>query len=384
MARVKMLLFLTFFLSNGLIAFAQLKESPIRTFGYFQNSFQQWTESTYQAPFTTFAVQQLNMFLQKDLAKDWTAFVNFEILNNFSSSKQWGSFNIEEAWVRYRSSRQFNLKLGLQIPVFNHLNEIKNRTPLLPYIIRPLVYETSYNEFIAIEEYLPTRAFIQAYGFIPSGKAKFDYAVYIGNSPNINSQFDNENTDRDRPTGIDTTTAFLLGSRIGVRYGEFKAGISTTHEKVNYFKPLAGLLNEPPSKFEELPRIRLGADLSYRLKDFSLEGEYISVFYDEGTELVDIDKRFFYGTLGWNITEKLFVYASYWYTKEHDAELIDEEFIKFINNVHVYTGGASYNLSDRIVLKGQIAHTHITSTVPKTIYAGEVFEVYTLAISIFF
>jgi len=381
---MKTLLLPVILLGATLSAFAQLKESPIRTFGYFQNSFQQWTASSEMSQFNSFALQQLNVILQKDLAKDWTAFVNFEVLNNFSSSKRWGSFNIEEAWVKYRSSRQFNLKMGLQIPIFNNLNEIKNRTPLLPYIVRPLVYETSFNEFVAIEEYLPTRAYIQAYGFIPSGKTKFDYAVYIGNSPNISSQYDTQNTSDDRLTGLDTTTALLLGSRIGVRYGEFKAGISATHEKVNYFKPLAEFLNEPPSKFEELPRIRVGADLSYRLKNFSLEGEYISVFYDEGSEVIDVDKRFFYGTLGWNITEKLLVYASYWYTQEHDAELIDEEFLKYINNVHVYTGGASYNLSDRIVLKGQIAHPDIDSTVPKSLYPGESFEVYALAISIFF
>ncbi len=384
MLRVKMLFLLGFWWGVTWAAFAQSQEAPIKTFGYFQNSFQQWTESSDHAQFNTFALQQLNMMLQKDLLKDWTAFVNFEILNNFSSSKRWGSFNIEEAWVRYHSSRQFNLKVGLQIPIFNYLNDIKNRTPLLPYIVRPLVYETSYNEFIATEEYLPARAFVQAYGFIPSGKAKFEYALYIGNSPNINSQIDNQSSGNERPTGVDTTTAFLLGSRIGVRYGELKAGISATHEKVNYFKGLAERLNEPPSKFEGLPRIRLGADLLYRFGDFSFEGEYISVFYDEGAEVVEVDKRFLYGTLGWNTTERLYVYASYWFTREHQVEIVDDQFIKFIVDVDVITGGVSYNFSDRIVLKGQIAYTDITATPYPEALEGYAFEVYALAISIFF
>ncbi len=384
MLRVKMLFWLGVWWGATSSVFAQSQEAPIKTFGYFQNSFQQWTQSSDQPQFNTFALQQLNMMLQKDLLKDWTAFVNFEILNNFSSSKRWGSFNIEEAWVRYRSSRQFNLKVGLQIPIFNHLNEIKNRTPLLPYIVRPLVYETSFNEFIAIEEYLPTRAFVQAYGFIPSAKAKLDYAVYIGNSPNINSQLDNQNSGNERPTGVDTTTAFLVGTRIGVRYGELKAGISATHEKVNYFKGLAERLNEPPSKFEGLPRIRLGADLLYRLGDFSFEGEYISVFYDEGADVVEVDKRFLYGTLGWNTTERLYVYASYWFTREHQVEIVDEQFVKYVGDAGVVTGGVSYNFSDRIALKGQVARVDVDTTLPPEIFSGEDFEVYALAISIFF
>ena len=97
----------------------------------------------------TFNLQQLNMFFQRDITQQWTSFVNVEILNNYSSSRQWGALNLEEAWVKYRRNNFFSLKLGLQIPIFNNLNEIKNRTPLLPYIIRPLVYETSMSEAIS-------------------------------------------------------------------------------------------------------------------------------------------------------------------------------------------------------------------------------------------
>ena len=39
------------------------------------------------------------------------------------------AFNLKEAWVRYLMSGAFNLKLGLQIPIFNHFNEIKNKMP---------------------------------------------------------------------------------------------------------------------------------------------------------------------------------------------------------------------------------------------------------------
>jgi hypothetical protein len=199
MVRFIGIIFLLVMIICGSNIFAQSTGSSLNIFGYFQNSFQHWPQSTaktthpqYFSPmkepaWNSFNMQQLNLFLSKDLARYWRAFVNFEILNSFSSQRQWGAFNLEEAWVRYKPSDKFNIKLGLLIPVFNNLNEIKNRTPLLPYIIRPLIYETSFSEFFSgIEEGVPARAFVQASGVIPSGKTKLDYAVYIGNSPNIN------------------------------------------------------------------------------------------------------------------------------------------------------------------------------------------------------
>ncbi len=67
------------------------------------------------------------------------------------------------------------------VPTFNNLNEIKNRTPLLPYIFRPFVYEASVFDLFPVNELVPEQAFLQVYGFIPAGEVKFDYAVYVGN-----------------------------------------------------------------------------------------------------------------------------------------------------------------------------------------------------------
>ncbi|MCH8021836.1 hypothetical protein IH785_18565, partial [candidate division KSB1 bacterium] len=103
-------------------AVAQGEQPPIKIFGYFQNSFQQWTAFEERPKQNSFSLQQLNLFFQKDLGPNWTAFVNFEFLNNFSSSRQWGSFNLEEAWVKYRADMRFNLKLGLLVPRFNNLH----------------------------------------------------------------------------------------------------------------------------------------------------------------------------------------------------------------------------------------------------------------------
>ena len=144
-------------------------------------------------------MQQQNLFIQRDIDRGWRAFLSYEFVNSFSSARRWGSASLEEAWLRYRAGPSLSLKLGQSIPVFNDFNETKNRTALLPYILRPLVYETSFAEFVAVEEYLPQRAFAQAYGHFTRGRLKLDYAVYVGNGPNLNDDPDVGQT------GVDTT-----------------------------------------------------------------------------------------------------------------------------------------------------------------------------------
>jgi len=87
---------------------AQVDESPIRIFGYFQTQFNQYDGNPQQEGATnTFLLQQLNIFLQKDLSEDFVALVDMEVLNTFSTSEATGALNMEEAWVRYRAGRGF-------------------------------------------------------------------------------------------------------------------------------------------------------------------------------------------------------------------------------------------------------------------------------------
>jgi len=368
------------------ILLAQGDEYPINIFGYFQNSFQHWPQSeattthpqylnpTEQSARNFFNLQQLNLFLSKDISQHWRAFVNFEVLNTFSSQRQWGSFNLEEAWVRYKASDQFSLKLGLLIPVFNNLNEIKNRTPLLPYIIRPLIYETSFSEFFsAVEEGAPARAFAQVSGIIPSGKAKLDYAFYVGNSPNINNEREIAQT------GADTTDTFLIGGRIGLRLKNFKIGFSATHENVNLHFVEIGIARYD-FIYNEVSRIRLGSDLSFHLGDFSFAGEWIAANYGDISEIridgeiskdsrgeTSFDGKFYYGTLGYLIKERVFPYASYWYIS-HDFTYIAAELPLFtavgITTIDGPTVGLSFKLNDRITFKGQYLSVSIKDEFP--------------------
>jgi hypothetical protein len=412
MMRIAKVVFFLLTLIWASAAFAQSGESPINIFGYFQTSFQHWPQSdastTHPQYFNpieqpaqnSFSLQQLNLFLSKDLARHWRAFINFEILNTFSSQRQWGAFNLEEAWIRYKPSDKFNLKLGLLIPVFNNLNEIKNRTPLLPYIIRPLIYETSFSEFLfAVEEGAPARAFVQASGVIPAGTAKFEYALYVGNSPNINSDRN------ERQTGIDTTTTFLIGSRIGFRLKNFKIGLSATHENIN-LHIVATDIARYEFIYNEVPRIRLGGDISFQVRRFSFEGEFITVNYGDISEIringeisndtageIDFDGGFYYGTLGYQLTDRLFAYASYWYLK-HDSPFVASQVPRLVTavgdgKIKVPGAGIAFKLNDRITFKGQYASANIKDEYP-LLFNDEIaveeqqFDIFAIAASVFF
>lgn len=327
---------------------AQFDLPDLKMFGYFQTSFQHWSDARHSPERNSFSIQQLNLFFQADLSQTWTSFVNFEVLNNFSTTRRWGALNLEEAWIKYRANELFTLKLGLQIPIFNNLNEIRDRTPLLPYIIRPLVYETSFNEIIATDDFLPTRAFVQTYGFVPYKDAKIDYAFFLGNSPNINDD-PNRGT-----TGVDTTTHMLIGGRLGIRYGELKAGFSATQEKTNRFQPAEAFFGLPAGSFTGIPRIRLGGDLSYSGDPFYMESEFIWVQHDEEVHGFDLDRKFYYGTLGYRLTDLWQVFGSYWYTDENFNEDIDHV------RVEVPNIGMAYNINDRIICKAHYAYVMIS------------------------
>ena len=367
-------------------ALGQSSESPIQTFGYFQVIFEQQESTDESNQESSFSVQQLNLLFQKRLSRRWLAFVNFEVLNNFSSSRRWGSFTLDEAWIRYRANRQLTLKAGLHVPPFNHLNEIKNRTPLLPYVVRPLIYEESFAEFIDLEEFVPDRAFLQLNGSLPVGRVRLDYAAYLGNSPNINSQFDNEAGPARRQTGVDTTRTVLVGGRAGLRVGEVKLGVSATRDQMNALReivmpPVEGvpslLEGVAAEVFNGVPRTRLGVDLSLHPGRFSFESELIAVRYgvdlppelmrfpDGRAPSIDLDRVFYYGTLGYEATEDLFVYGSYWFTDQAFGIQAPRRVFRDEVDVDVFSVGARYRLLqdedglDRVTVKAQYAYIPI-------------------------
>jgi hypothetical protein len=334
-----------------------------RVFGYFQTSFHHFNQKGDDE--NSFNLQQLNVFLAKRITPRWRAFVNFEFTNNFSTERLWGDFSIEEAWLGYSFTRRTHLKAGLLIPIFNNLNEIKNKTPLLPYVIRPIVYEASFANDVGAESFIPRRAFMQLYGYFEAPSSKLDYAFYIGNSPNITSRV----TETALQSGVDSTANFMGGGRIGIRRGEFKAGISGTYEHTNEIVEAAEYLEREPEELESVPRHRIGADLSYRWGGIVLESEYILSHYEIDAIKYNIDRRFVYVTLGYQASETLFLYGGYWWTGIDGFVVVESpgiigtfDLFESELDLSIPVGGVAWTMNDQITLKGQFGYVDQTNT----------------------
>lgn len=310
----------------------------------------------------SFAIQQLDIFLQRQIDDNFSAFVDMEYQLNYSSDHRWGSMSLQEAWLQYSHSDAFNVKLGLLYPAFNHLNEIKNRLALLPYIFRPGVYERLLSNLYRSEDYIPEHAFVQLSGAVPSGDFFWDWAVYVGNAEDSYiSRTDadgNIRQDLDRKfeflSGVDPTNADLklIGGRTGFRSRteHFKVGLSFTHDYDNLRDttryPM--FFTRPRAEFRgDARRMRLGADLSGSVGGVRFEGEFINVFYDydlADKAGFDMNLTFAHGMLGYWFTDKLFTYGS--------AEFGTGTFDKGWSHSSL-SFGASYLLNSAISAKAQ-------------------------------
>ncbi len=322
-------------------------QEALEVFGFFQVNFQQFleTQRTENPAFNfsvvdendrnSFSAQQINLFFRKELNSSFTAWLNFEFTNSFSSERNWGAFNLEEAWIKYHHSDRLKIKAGLLIPVFNNLNEVKNRMPYLPYIIRPPVYETSLSEILPLSDFVPQRAYLQVYGVQEMGSANLDYAVYVGNSED---EHINTVASGSQQTGLDTTNFLLVGTRLGMRFGRCKAGVSATYDRDN----------QNPSGLGDVKRYRFGADLSFSVGALTFEGETIFVQHDLDMPGISLDKRFHYGTVLCDFNERMFGYVSYNY---------GEDDFKFglRDGMDAYLVGGGYRITDLLILKAQFS-----------------------------
>lgn len=328
---------------------AQLKD--LYVYGYFQGKYSYYfhESGTEGSATSSFSLQQINFLFKKNVGKTFSSFIDVESVNTFSSSRGWGSLQFSEAWVSYRPKKIFRIKLGLQVPVFNNLNSIKNRTPLLPYIFRPIVYESSFSSFISVSTYAPDQAYLSIAGTLPVKRLKVDYNFYTGNEsefvPPDGAQFST------KPPGTDTTKTKLWGGRLGVRKRSFKAGISATTDHTNQQQLGLGSVR----------RNRIGGDLSFSFRSFFLETEFISILHqltttqEQTLALVsmqnpvlnpDLDKLFYYILVGYRHRDYLTFYVS------HD-HMEDKSSVFTINGVESYSAGVAYRPKDPVVFKAQ-------------------------------
>ncbi len=350
---------LAMLLSFSAATFAQ--SNDLQIFGYFQNNytyFNTYLGDTKTMDVNSFLMQQMDVFFQKNLTADFSAFVNLEFTNSYAAQDSIGGFKIQEAWLKYSPSEYLNIKGGLLIPRFNNFNEIKNRTVLLPYIYRPIAYESYFFNQFGTSAFVPSTANLQVYGDIPVvGGLHFNYAGFYGNSE---TDMLNKNSNFWGP-GQDPTPYKLVGGRLGIEYENLQLGVSATSDRQN--------LNQENNGFATvrynlgyIPRTRFGAYLNYSRWGFELEGEMIKVNYDISQAQKDslshimfaptsFDKTYYHVNLLYNFTDKIAGYVGYDYLKGQDNFFISD-------GLNVYSYGASYRVSDAILLKAQYVHQH--------------------------
>lgn len=346
---------------------AQGQSSDLNVYGYFQTQGRYVAETSggEDSGYSSFRLPQLNIFFAKNLGSNFRAFVSTEFLNTYDSGEDWGIARLGEGWVQYEHSRALKVKGGLLIPKFNNLNEIKNRTPLLPYVTRPYVYEQSYKNLIGNADYVPQRAYAQVQGTLPAGAVDFDYAAYVGNSePGYILS-----GDASYPvSGTDTTYSKLLGGRVGIQYESLKVGVSGTIDEANMREvDLSIAQTTVPAGLNDVDRYRIGADVSFDVSDFFVEGEVISVVYSLTDQqeakwnalsqqpglgsLIgdDLDQTFYYGVIGYQLTDKLDIHALYNAIEENRMDLA----------LAGYGGGISYRPVFPVRLKAGYRHARL-------------------------
>ncbi|MAT38903.1 MAG: hypothetical protein CL946_04795 [Ectothiorhodospiraceae bacterium] len=314
----------------------------------------------------TFAMQQMDIFINKPINDQFNAFIDLEFQVNYNSDQNWGAFSVQEAWLNYAHSTAFNVKFGLQYPPFNHLNEIKNRLAILPYLFRPMVYERLLVSRFYNEDYIPEQAFLQVYGALPLGDALyFDWAAYMGNAEGSylsksegREIYNITDEDFEFLGGTDPTDfkRKLYGGRIGVRSVDehFKAGVSFTHD-YNDIRDTTKIpfdffirSRDKQSLLGEAPRVRLGGDLLYRYGKLYFEGEYIKVLpydYPPADKVgFNYELDFFSLALFYDLFEDLTIYSSY--SRSRHTFVDNHEF-------RVYNTGISYRVNNTISLKTQ-------------------------------
>lgn len=342
-------------------------------FGFFQAQYRYSEDQGTGSPseISSFSLQQLNAFVMKDFDGGFSGFVNAELTNSFSTDRGWGALKLEEAWGRYNYSSKLNVKAGLLVPTFNNLNEVKNRTPLLPYIFRPMAYESSFAGVFDTEGFAPNQANVQVYGALPLGDLRFDYAAFVGNN---SPDFAATESMGSVVSGTDLKTSKLVGGRVGLRWRSLKVGASATSDQRRVSYDLVDLTGQPAEVLGQLGlpaeiavgdvgRTRFGADASFYRGRLFGEAEMILVSHDtdaeqdgllslanqatQGALTGQLDMAFYYAMLGVNVTDRVYGYGMYNFVKDEGISAVQAQGVDF------YGVGVGYRPIDGIVAKAQ-------------------------------
>lgn len=347
---------------------------------------------------TSFALHQVNLFFQKSINEKTTFFLNFEASGSYSSRIPSGEFEVPEGWISFQLNDNIELKTGLLLPKFNNLNEIKNRIPLFPYIIRPVVYETLFDNIFKPEDYKPQSAYVQIIGYKNiSDKLIFDYSFYIGNSEDsfLSSVRGSEHVaQEDNATlyrGENLNSELLFGGRFGLEnyLNTAKFGISYTIDEDNRTEPVKSVFRLPELTtpiLGEIPRYRLGVDLSFTYKKIAFESEYMGVFHDhseirkkEAFRNANLNKYFLYSNITYNYNDKIYLFGTASFNSDNTFEFVAPNSPSKAG-IQIISGGGGWRINDVTVFKIQFLYSYL----PDNDYLDYTFKMLTLGISTIF
>lgn len=191
-------------------------------------------------------------------------------------------------------------------------------------------------------------------------------------------------------TGTSLVSLKTIGARVGVRSGGLKLGASLTMDSDNHRADTT--LNSPGVGNGDIPRMRVGADLSYSTGGLTLNAELIMVNYTltdaqlaviKANQMLggDMNKLFYFASLQYDINDQLYVYGVFNSFKDNFSSVLKENLVGI-------SGGFGYRANDNVVLKLQLYRTQLSAKFPnaepfktmgidgKPIYDLSIFSVY--------
>lgn len=333
---------------------AQDDEFKVNIFGNVVSNFYAFTKNN--EPYlqngnlkSTFLLQQANLYLSGNVASDWKYFIEFTFQAESGPSTQ-AMFHAHQAWVEYRPSDEFGLRIGRALCQFGLFNAIHSRPALYWMVFRPLPYEETH---LTSDEVEGMRSEfnngLMVSGVLPvSSGVKIDYNAYVGNTENVNGlQYDLSSTKK-------------FGARVAVRTENITLGISPAFNNISAVDDVA-----------QRNSFLLALDATVKLGNFTLISEYVSAArtysalpgttgYNSRNYVNNTD-QFIFTSLGYELNEKWLVFGgfeSFWTNNPASA---------YVNKAQTSLDlGANFRASERILLKADISHHLFTTTARPT------------------
>lgn len=266
---------------------------------------------------STFKQEQLNLLV--DAEKDrFRAHLNLQSTDTYTSEDGGkGVWKIEEAYGEYRFNDQLALKGGWVLSPFGIFNEVRYITSVYASVVLPFIYRLP--EGYAGKQMVPDNSNIVAGGTYFGEKFDVNYSLFVSNGERGD---DGEDKNKDKGLGGRVRFTFLDNYKIGASY------YTVQDDKVNEGR-------------EHLYGIDIEATL---FEKFLLQAEYVRDAYTE-----KLDRNSYYARLTYDMGA-LSPFIMY----DHFNDEADDV---FKNRLNRYGVGASYDVSENVILKGEY-HFH--------------------------